>query len=391
MPHPIVPLPEIRELLLAQGAQEAYKCYQCGKCMAACPWYSVGPVNYAVYRFALAVKLGTVTASEDREEVAAEIADIFRCLGCDACRAACPRGVDIPVILRAARRVLTDYANLPAELKAVLNKVRNAKNPLGEPPERRAAWAEVLQVETFSAGMDFLYFPCCMPSYQPRAQALAQATASILANAHIRFGLLGEKESCCGEAVRKIGAEKLFSDLAEANLRAFGAAKVGRIVVTSPHCLVAFTLDYQERGGRLQVLHETQLFAELLEGKRLMPRRAVNRVVAYHDPCLLARKRGIHEEPRVVLRHIPGLELVEIENFNKEQTLCCGGGSGGLWLDHPPEERVTNVRTLQAARTGADTLAVACPYCLLMFEDAVKVLNLPLEVRSISELLLEAL
>ncbi len=88
MPHPIVPLPEIRELLLAQGAQEAYKCYQCGKCMAACPWYSVGPVNYAVYRFPLAVKLGTVTASEDREEVAAEIADIFRCLGCDACRAA---------------------------------------------------------------------------------------------------------------------------------------------------------------------------------------------------------------------------------------------------------------------------------------------------------------
>ncbi|MEM4723499.1 MAG: (Fe-S)-binding protein [Candidatus Hadarchaeum sp.] len=391
MPGPVAPLPEIRELLIAQGAREAYKCYQCGKCMAACPWYSVAPVNYAVYRYPLAVKMGTVTASEDRAEVAAEVEDIFRCLGCDACRAACPRGVDMSVILRAARRLLVDYASLPQQLKSVLTKVRTSGNPLGEPKEKRAAWAEGLRVPPFDAGMDFLYFPCCVPSYHQRAQAMAKATATILSLAHVRFGLLGERESCCGEAVRKMGAEKLFSDLANANMRAFGAAGVKRVLVTSPHCLTAFTLDYAEQRANVQALHETQLFAELIDRKRLMPRKRVGRVVTYHDPCLLGRKRRIYEEPRAVLKSIPGLQLVEMEHFTKAQSLCCGGGSGGLWLDRPPEMRVTNVRALQAARTGADTLAVACPYCLLMFEDAVKVLNLPLEVKAISELLLEAL
>ncbi|MCR4438027.1 MAG: (Fe-S)-binding protein [bacterium] len=391
MPRPIVPIPEIREAILEQGGQEAYKCYQCGKCMSACPWFAVQLTNYPVYRYPQAVKLGSVTATEDKEELAAEMVDIFCCLGCEACRKSCLRGLDMPVVLRAVRRVLADFGSVPQEIRAAMSKVGSSGNPLGEPPERRALRAQELTISAFSPELEWLYFPCCVPAYNQRAQSMAKATASILRRAGISFGILGQKESCCGESMRKVGAEKLFWELAEANLTAFGAAGVRRIVVSSPHCLAAFSADYGERDGHLAVVHETQLFAHLISQRRIVPQKQTPRVVTYHDPCLLGRKQGIYDEPRSVLRSIPGLRLVEIENFSRDQSICCGGGGGGLWLDWPVEERVTNVRILQAARTGADTLAIARPYCLQMFEDATKVLNLRLEVKAVSELLSEAL
>jgi len=359
--------------------------------MSACPWFVVDAVNYPVYRYPQAIKLGVVTASEDKQEIAAEVTDIFRCLGCGACRAACPRGLDMPAVLRAVRRVLVDYGSMPQEVKSALTKIRSTGNPLGEPREKRAAWAQVVGVPHFAAGTELLFAPCCLPAYNQRAQSLAQTTARILQVAGVSFGILGEKENCCGESVRKIGGEKLFRELAEANMAAFRAAGVRRIAVTSPHCLHALMTDYAELDGRLEVVHETQLFAELLARKSIAPSKPLQRVVTYHDPCLLGRTHGVYDEPRIVLHSIPGVEVVEMEPFARDQSVCCGGGGGGLWLDRPVEERVTNVRALQAARTGADTLAVACPYCLQMFEDAVKVLNLPLQVRAVSELLAESM
>lgn len=391
MPEVIRPLLEIRDAILERGAQDARKCYQCGKCMSSCPWFQVGAVSYPVYRFPQAVKLGVVTSSEDKEVLATEVTDLFRCFGCDACRASCPRGVDMVKVLRAVRRILVDYANLPQELRSMLSKTRSSGNPLGESREKRAAWAESLGVGPFSPGMDALYFSCCIPAYNQRAQSLALATATILRKAGFTFGTLGAGEACCGETVRKVGAEKVFAELAGANIAAFRAAGVRRLVTTSPHCYSSFKTDYAELGLHLDVVHETQLFAELIERGAIKARKKVNRRVVYHDPCLLGRVHGVYEEPRLVLKHIPGLEIVEIENFSWDQSLCCGGGGGGFWLDRPLEERVTNVRVLQAWRTGADTLAVACPYCLQMFEDAVKVLALPMEVRSVGELLREAL
>ncbi|MBC7187686.1 MAG: (Fe-S)-binding protein [Calditrichaeota bacterium] len=391
MPRPIVPIPEIREAILEQGGQDVYKCYQCGKCMSACPWFAVRVTNYPVYRYPQAVKLGSVTATENKEELAAEVVDIFRCLGCEACRKTCPRGLDMPVVLRAVRRVLSDFGSVPQEIKAAVSKVRSSGNPLGEPRERRDQWAQGLDIPTFSSEMEWLYFSCCLPAYDQRAQSMARATASILRRAGISFGILGQHEACCGESLRKVGAEKLFLELAKANIAAFRAAGVRRIVVTSPHCLAAFSGDYAEWERGLEVVHETQLFAHLMREGRIVPQKPLPRLVTYHDPCLLGRKQGIYEEPRLVLRSIPGLRLVEMENFSRDQSICCGGGGGGLWLDWPVEERVTNARLLQAARTGADTLAIACPYCLRMFEDAAKVLNLPLQVKAVSELLLEAL
>jgi Fe-S oxidoreductase len=149
-------------------------------------------------------------------------------------------------------------------------------------------------------------------------------------------------------------------------------AGVKKVITTSPHCYATFKKDYLELGADFETWHATQIFWDLLKEEKITPKTSLNKKVVYHDPCTLGRQNGIYDEPRDVLRSIPGLELVEIENFSREFALCCGGGSGGLWLDWP-------------------MLAVACPYCLHMFEDSVKVLRLDLEVKDVSELLAESL
>ncbi len=157
------------------------------------------------------------------------------------------------------------------------------------------------------------------------------------------------------------------------------------------YCYTIFKNEYRESGLKVEVLHQTQVFARLIEEGRIVPKKPLNKRVVYHDPCTLGRQNGIYDEPRSVLSSIPGLELVEAENFNRQFSVCCGGGGGGLWIDLPMEERMTNARIQQLHDTGAEILAVACPYCLQMFEDGIKVMNLDMTVKDISELLFESL
>jgi Fe-S oxidoreductase len=397
VPRTITLIPEIRDAIIETGGIDAYKCYQCGKCMGVCPWYQVKVIEFPIYRIPQAVRLGIIASSEDKDEIAAEMKEIFRCVGCEACVNECPHGVAMPDIMRAIRRILAEYGTLPQELKSTISKIYNVGNPLGEPREKRADWSEGLDVPIFDSRMGYLYFPCCVPAYDTRAKEIARATAKVLKMANVSFGILGEQESCCCEAIRKVGAEKVFQEVAKANIAAFKNAGVKKILTTSPHCYNTFKNEYPELDADFvvrpvwEVIHTTQLFAQLIKEKKLIPRKPLNKKVVYHDPCTLGRQNGIYDEPREVLKSIPKLELVEIENFSREYSVCCGGGSGGLWLDWPVDERIANIRVQQAYDTGAEILAVACPYCLQMFEDSVKVMNLNLEVKDISELLLGAL
>ncbi|MGA1868573.1 MAG: (Fe-S)-binding protein [bacterium] len=377
-------IPEIRDAIVEAGAQDIFKCYQCGKCFSVCPWYHVLAVEFPVYRIPQATKLGIIASSEDKEVIEAEVKEIFECVGCEACVNECPRGVNITDIIKAIRRIFVEYGTLPQELKAAISKIQGTGNPLGDAREKRDEWCKDLDIGAFQPDMEFLYFPCCIPVYDPRARTVARDTAKILKKCSISFGILGSREECCGESIRRIGAEKLFQKLANTNRTTFNNSGVKQILTTSPHCYTVFKNDYK-------VIHSTQLFAQLIEEKKLSPQKSLNKRVVYHDPCTLGRQNGIYDEPRKVLSAIPGLELVEVENFNRQYTVCCGGGGGGLWIDLPPEERITNVRIKQLQSTGAEIIAVACPYCLQMFEDAIKVMNLNLEVRDISELLFESL
>jgi len=382
---------EIREAIIEEGGIDVYKCYQCGKCMSACPWYMVENVVFPTYRIPQLVRLGAIMTSEEKEELEKEVTEIYRCVGCENCVKFCPRGVSLPDVIRAIRRILVDYGSYPQELKSLVTRIKSNGNPLGEPRSKRADWAKSLGVDKFTSDMEFVYFPCCMPAYDTRLKNIAESTVKILKHAGVSFGIIGEEETCCCEAIRRVGAEKVYEEAKKSNIEIFKKLGVRKILVTSPHCYTVFKNDYKNDYDGFEVYHTVEIFYKLIKEGRIKPKKSINKRVVYHDPCTLGRQNGIYDEPREVLKSIPNLELLEIENFSREFSLCCGGGSGGVFMDWPSGERIGDVRVKQAIDTGADILAVACPYCLMMFEASVKTMEEEIEVKDISELLAEAI
>jgi len=383
--------PEIKECIIESGGDDVIKCYQCGRCMAACPWNLIEKLNYPTYRFCQRVKLGAIIESEDKDEIAADTIDVFRCVGCDSCKFECPRGVSLSDVMRAIRRLLVDYDSYPNELKSVVSRIFNSGNPLGESSEKRANWAAGLDIPAYDESLDYLYFSCCVPAYESRAQKVAQATARILQKAGIRFGILGEKEFCCGEAVRRVGAEKVFQAAVKSNTDVFRQNNIKQMITTSPHCYLTFTKEYPEYYEGLDAVHATQVFARLIKERKIKPTKEFAKKVVYHDPCTLGRQMEVYDEPRTVLTSIPGVQLVEVPTFNREYSICCGGGALGLWRDWPQDERLANVRAEQLVATGADVIAVACPYCLQMFEEQFKSIGVEIPVMDVAEILYESI
>jgi Fe-S oxidoreductase len=238
--------------------------------------------------------------------------------------------------------------------------------------------------------MEYLYFPCCIPSYDPRIISVARATAKLLKAGGATFGIMGTRENCCGEAIRRIGAESVFKEVRKANTDAFVEAGVKKVIVSSPHCYTSFKNDYADLAG-LEVLHVSQLLAGWIDQGRIKATGSFDKKVVYHDPCLLGRRNEIYDEPRQVLRSIPGLELLEVEDFCRQLSVCCGAGSGGLWMEWEKTERIAEVRLNQLIGTGADVIAVACPYCLQMIEETAKSMKIETPVMDITEILAQTL
>jgi len=302
--------------------------------------------------------------------------------------------VEIIDVMRALRRAIVSLgvAKVPDSLRITVKNISGIGNPLGEEPEKRADWAKDLGVKTYTKDTEILYFSCCVPAYDPKVQRVARATVNILKKADVDFGILGAKEVCCGESVRKAGDENLFQSLSQSNISAFVEAGVKKIVTTSPHCYYTFGNEYPQLGGNFEVTHSSQYLAELIKEERLKFTKELNKKVAYHDPCYLGRHSSIYDEPRQVLESIPGLELVEMRNF-RENSLCCGGGGGRIWMETKKGERLSDLRVEQALEIGANILAVACPYCMSNFEDSVLTSHGDnvIEVRDIVELVQEAI
>jgi Fe-S oxidoreductase len=296
--------------------------------------------------------------------------------------------------MRVLRTTLVDLdiSYAPEPLQLTIKNLISVGNPLGEAREKRADWAKDLEVDTFTEDTELLYFPCCYGAYDPKVKRVARATANILKRMGVNFGILGVEENCCGEAIRKAGAESLFQDLAEANIATFSDNGVKKIIVSSPHCYNTFKNEYPKLGGDFEVVHLSQYLYQVIKEGRLKFTKEINQRVAYHDPCYLGRHNNIYDEPREVLKSIPGLELVEMAN-SRENSLCCGGGGGGIWLETKKEERISDLRLEQALEVGAEILVVACPYCLLNLEDSVVSMNKEdvIQVKDISELVWEAL
>jgi Fe-S oxidoreductase len=377
------PFKEAIDAVVEAGGKALKQCYQCGLCTGTCPWNLVR--NFPTRKLIHQSQLGIADLESE---------DTWTCATCRACVARCPRGVAIIDIMKALRGVIVGMGAgyVPDGLRVTLKNIAGTGNPLGEPPEKRSDWTKDLGILPFGKDTEVLYFSCCIPAYDPNIKRVSRATASLLTKAGVHFGILGTRESCCGESVRKAGNESLFQTLAQSNISAFMDSGVSRIVVSSPHCYHTFKNEYPELGGSFEVVHFTQYLVQLIREGRLKPTKELNLKVTYHDPCYLGRHNAIYDEPREVLRSIPGLDLVEMADY-RENSLCCGGGGGRIWQETKKGERLSDLRLDQAAATGASVLATACPYCMLNFEDSVLTSNRSdtIRLKEISELVLEAL
>jgi Fe-S oxidoreductase len=324
-----------------------------------------------------------------------ESEEIWRCTTCGRCPQRCPRDVQQIASGVALRRIATEYGVFPTAVKPVRTasaSLVGEGNPLTEARKDRANWAEGLAVKIFTEGMDILYFPGCYLSYDPRLKKVARATAGILNRAGVDYGILGALENCCGESIRKTGEEELFKRLARENIKTFIDHGVQKILVSSPHCYHTFKNEYPEFRVNFEVVHISQFLFELFQQGRLELSKEYGKKVAYHDPCYLGRHNGIFDEPREVLRRIPGLALKELPD-SRLDSLCCGGGGGRIWMETQKGERFSDLRLAQAMEVGAEVLVTACPYCITMFEDSRLTLDVTerLEVKDITEIIQEVI
>ncbi len=369
---------------IKEAGGEAFKfCYQCGKCDTVCPWNHVR--KFFVRKMINQAKLGVVPFESE---------DLWLCATCRNCVQRCPRGVEIIDVMRAMRRLLVPDGVVPASipnLRGVMTSIASVGNPFRQEKDR-ADWAEGLSVKPFTETTETLYFPCCYPSYDPRLKKVAQATANLLNQAGVDFGILGSKENCCGESVRKVGNEDLFKRLAKENIKTFIENGVKKILASSPHCYNTFKNEYPEFKVNFEVVHVSQYLSQLMNAGRLKPTKEYAKKVTYHDPCYLGRHNGIYDEPREVLKKIPGLELVEMAN-SREDSLCCGMGGGRIWMETAKEERFSKLRLEQAIEVGAEVLVTSCPYCISQFEDSRLTLkdSEVIEIKDITEILQEVI
>jgi Fe-S oxidoreductase len=380
----VTPFAEIIQEIKEAGGEAFRFCYECGKCDVVCPWNRV--TDFSIRKIVRQAALGL-------PEI--ELDDIWRCTTCGSCPQRCPRGVEQIEVGVAIRRIAAAYDVFPGSastLPATGMSLVSDGNPLGEDRDKRADWAKDLKVKTFTEGMEILYFVGCYYSYDPRNMKVAAATARILDKAGVDFGILGTRESCCGESIRKAGNEDAFKTLARENIKAFIDNGVKRILVSSPHCYHTFKNEYSEFMMNLEVVHITQYLSELIEEGRLEVGGEFARRVAYHDPCYLGRHNRVFDPPREVLDKLPGLELVELPD-SRENSLCCGGGGGRIWMHTDKEERFGDLRLAQAKEVRADVLVTSCPYCISNFEESRIALgdDEPLEVKDLTEVVLESI
>ena len=292
-------------------------------------------------------------------------------------------------ILDIRRALVLMESSFPEQWQAAFRGMERSVNPWNIPPTERMKWAEGLEVPTIEQNPepDILWWVGCAPATDARAQQTARAFAQLLNAAGVNYAVLGQNEQCTGDSARRAGNEYLFFELASANVELLNEVAPKRIVAPCPHCLHTLKNEYPAFGGNYEVVHHSQLIAELIaEGKLELQPQADS--VTFHDPCYLGRQNNVYDEPRSILQQ-SGASLVEM-SAHGQQSFCCGAGGAQMWKEEEHGDETVNVaRFQQAQRTGADTLAVGCPFCLTMMTDAGKDLESDIGVKDVAEVVLE--
>ncbi len=337
------------------------ECIQCGRCTGGCPVSLKTVLN--IRRLIYDTLLDDMTVNTHPE--------LWDCTTCTTCSVRCPKEVNPAELIVGLRTVLVDNGRLPPTVRDALKSIGIRGNPLNMSAEDRAIWADDLDVpRILNEPAETLLFVGCTPSYDPRIQPISRALIQTFRAGGEQVGILGEDEFCCAHEARRMGEKEMFEGTIEEYQEIFKEAEFRKMTAISPHCFNAFKNEY---GLEFPVEHYTQVIARLIKEGKLELANEVNLKVTYHDPCFLGKVNGIFDEPREILEAIPGVELIEMDRV-RERSLCCEGGGGRMWSEGTnAEERLSTERVEEALDTGAHVLAVACPFCLLTLEDAVKV------------------
>ena len=369
---------------------DTMSCTECGRCQDVCPAYATGK--------ALSPKL-LIMAMRDHLVSGATTAIVpnavsddivWDCVTCGACVRECPVGIEhIDHVIDLRRNLVMVESRFPEEAGTMLRDVDRTSNPWGKPQADRLQWAEGLGVRVLQPGErppEVLFWVGCAPAFDERARRAAISTAKLLQMAGVDFAILGQRESCTGDPARRMGDEYTFQRLAGENVATLNGAGVKTIVTTCPHCFNTLGNEYSDFGGTYEVVHHTQFLADLVHQGKLSPMPS-ERTITYHDSCYLARHNDVREAPRELVSAIG--QAVEMPR-NRERTFCCGAGGARMWMEEKRGRPINQERVREAVETGAETLAVACPFCTVMLDDGVRETGSKMQVFDLATLLAEA-
>ncbi len=348
-------------------------CIQCGRCTGGCP--VTARTNLNVRRFVYDAY------DEDLLDELSRIAEIWDCTACHTCAVRCPKGLKPLEVLIGLRSLIVESGKTQPTVRDALESVFREGNPWEKPRATRGDWMEGLNVRIAQPDepVENLFYVCCTIAYDPRVQVIAQNMVRLLDKTGVDYAFLGDDESCCGSEVFTLGEEGLFEMIVEDNTELLNEYQARRIIALSPHCFTTFKTRYPDLNK--PVLHYTELLAELLDQGKLVFKDGLAKKIVFHDPCYLGKQSGVFDEPRRLLKAVEGVELVEF-NRSRERSLCCEGGGGKMWVEsESKKERLAETRIKDARALGADIVAVACPFCVLTLDDAVKALGYEEEMR----------
>lgn len=384
---------------------DGYACTECGRCQDACPAWNTGkplsPKKLVLWLKDELYENQSAILSGKTDEVKPILNDritddfIWACTSCRACEAACPVFIEqTNKIYDIRRNMVLMESRFPAELNTVFKNIENNFSPWAMSPEDRGAWASDLEVKTMAQiaasgeAVEYLFWVGCAGSYDDRSKKVSRALVNIMRKAGIKFAILGSEEKCTGDPARRAGNEYLAQTLIKENVETLNRYGVKKVVTACPHCFNAIQNEWKDFGGSYEVIHHSQLLAQLIEKGAIKPKTAVQEQVTLHDSCYLGRWNGEYDAPRKVLSSIPSLTLTEMPR-NKSQGMCCGAGGGRMWMEETIGTRVNVARTEEALATNSKVIAANCPFCITMMTDGVKAKDAgdKVQVKDIAELI----
>jgi Fe-S oxidoreductase len=392
-----------------KGLLDMSTCTECGRCQSQCPaWHTEKPLSpklliMAMRDHALA-KLPTDKPIETKivgnaHENAISLDVLWSCTTCGACVEECPVDIEhVDHIVNMRRFQVLVESEFPTELGNTFRNLEKAGNPWGANRTDRDAWISevdfpITKIEgVIPEDVEYLFWVGCAGAYEERAKKTTKAVAELLYMSGVKFGVLGKRETCSGDPARRSGNEFLYQILSRENIETlqetFGTRGVKKVVVTCPHCFTTIGRDYKQQGFELQMVHHTQLLNQLVKEGKLKPVAKSEKKLTYHDPCYLGRHNQIYQPPRELLESA-GVEITEMPR-NQERSFCCGAGGGRMWMEEKIGTRINLNRVDEAIATGAEEVAVGCPFCRVMVSDGMVARESSVEVLDVAQALLRS-